>query len=81
MIRKAATITATGTKRDGRTWCRLDKTIFRPGDTGRVGPFSLTGVERSRDGAVIHYLNVGADPDVGEVVGLVRDDDQSAVAV
>lgn len=73
MKRKAAVVTAVG-HCDGRAWCTLDQTIFSPGDTGSVGPFHLTEVEKTPDGRMIHYFKPACDLLVGELLALIAEE-------
>jgi hypothetical protein len=79
MRRKAALVTQVGTDDFGRPWCTLDDSLLQPGDRGRVGPFELTCVRHSPDGRLLHYMKPGADPCVGELLGVTRYDSRRSL--
>ena len=74
MKRQTALVTAVGTDESGRPWCILDDSFLQPGDRGWIGPFELVGVRYSADGRLLHCLKPGADPYVGELLALTRND-------
>lgn len=62
ILRTTATVTMTGTTPDGRSWLRLDRTIFHPqgggqkADRGRIGDVEVLHVAHTPDGEVDHFI-------------------------
>jgi alanyl-tRNA synthetase len=78
ILRTNAEVTLTGTAPDGRSWIRLDRTIFHPqgggqkADRGRIGGVEVLHVAHGVDGEVDHFIAAPAYP-VGSQVELQVD--------